>query len=369
MKTKLFLLAAMATVALTACKRDANPEPEEGAPAVMEIRFGGAETSKAAGAPVVATETAITKGVIFVFRGVSADPALDSKTAFDFTGSTVQPVKVNITQGTRQVYVVANVNPADFTSINNLSDLEHITNKLTLSAFRNHGSLPMSGFFNNVDATTATVAAPIGVTVQLNFIGSRIHVDWDIDNLNPGITGLTINGAMILNVNAKSEYIATSNGSNGYNPLTHNLLDFLQGIGDISSFTGTHLPSVGTTGTTNNYDVELFVPQANKGFDNNYTYVFENGSSKPTIVTIQGTHNSKTYYWPIVINGALNGMGNANGGDLSATVKRGMIYKVKAFIKGLGNEDPYTPINPGALDITILPAAWSPAINIDQEFN
>lgn len=368
MRTKLFLLAAMATVALTACKRDSNPEPEEGAPAVLEIRLGSNEATKATGAPVVATETSITKGVVLVFRGNGSDPALDSRTNFDFTNSALAPIRVNITQGLRQVYVVANVTPADFASVNNLSDLQNISNRLTLNAFRSHGSLPMSGFANNIDAMGSTDTNPIAVPIQLNFIGSRVHVDWDIDNLNPGLTGLTITGAMILNAHATSEYIATPNGSGGYNPLTHNIWDYLYGASDVSGFTGSHLPSVGISGTTNNYDSELFIPSANKGFDNNYTYVFENGSLKPMIVAIQGTYDSKTYYWPIVINGALNGMNNANGGDMSATVRRGTIYKVKAFIRGLGNEDPYTPINPGALDITILPASWEPAIMIDQEF-
>lgn len=367
MKTRFFLLATMATLALVGCKKEANPpaEPAQGAPAVIEIKLTGSDATKAVGAPVVATETAIKKGVILMFRA-GVDPALDARVNFDFTGSAVQPVRVVGTQGIRQIYVVANANPADFTQVFNLSDLMNITNKLSLAAFRADGALPMSGFVNNVDLMGFGQSNVKPITIQLDFIGARVHVDWDVTNI--GVTGMVISGAMILNTHAKSEYLASPNGIGGYNPLTHAKLDFLHGAGDVSSFTGSHLPSVGLAGTTNNFDTELFIDLANKGFDNNYTYVFENGSTKPIIVTIKGTYNAQVYYWPIVINGALNGAGGSNMGDGTAIVKRGMIYKVKAIIKGLGHDDPYAPIAPGVVDVTIVPAVWSPEILIDQEF-
>lgn len=370
MKTKLFLLSAVAMVALTGCKRDRNSQEdsEGGLPAMMEINFIGDQIGgKAVGIPNEVTEATINKGVVLVFRGSDADPSLDSRTNFDFTGSNPSLVRASITRGIRQVYVVANVNPADFAGVYKLSDLQHLSNKLTLSAFRNSGSLPMSGFVQNVDASGSTTQNPLKVTVQLGFIGSRVHVDWDDSQLP---VGATVTGAVLLNVPAKSEYIATPNGSGGYNPLTYGILDYLQGIGNVSMFTGAHLPSAaGVSGTSNNHDTELFILTQNKGFDQNYTYVFENGSPKPMIIAIQGTYNANTVYWPIVINGAFNGSGGSNTGDGSATVKHGMIYKVKAILKAnVGYEDPYSPVNPGAIDVEILPASWLATIRIDQEF-
>lgn len=375
MKTNLLLIATLASATtLISCNKQVEtlPENPQSAPAVMEIRLADSQTpSKAAGAPVEADETKVTKGMVFVFKGTGADPALDGKATFDFTSTNVTPVRINITQGIRQVYVVANINPADFASVNTLSDLQAISNKLTLNAFRTYagGALAMSGFTRNVDATAGTTSSPTAVSVPLDFIGSRIHVDWDISQLNSGLTGLTIDGAAILNVKAKSEYIASDNGAGGYNALTYLISDYLQGVGSTTSFTGSYLPSVGMAGTTNALDTELFVPAANKDFANNYIYVFENHSSKPIIVAFKGTYNGKSYYWPIVINGTLNGVGGSNSGDQSGSVNRAMIYKVKAVIKSIGNEDPYAPINPGAMDVTVVPASWKATILIDQEFN
>lgn len=375
MKTKLLLLSAITSVALfTSCQKEepTTPDPntpETGAPAVLELRLAGADVASSRYvAPDVTAESRVTKGIIFVFKGTGADPALDARASFDFTATPIAPIKVNITQGIRQVYVVANVNPADFLSINTLTDLQVMTTKLTLPNFRGYasGALAMSGFAANVDATAGTVAAPTPVAVQLNFVGARIHVDWDITQLNPGLTGLTITGAAVLNVKAKSEYLATDNGAGGYDALTRSIEEYLRGINSLTGLTGSYLPAMGAP---HNYDPELYVDAAAKGFAANHIYVFENFSAKPIIVTIIGTYNAKTYYWPIVINGTLNGVGGVGAGDQSGKVKRGMIYKVKATIKGLGNEDPYAPINPGAVDVTITPAAWQPEIIIDQEFS
>lgn len=376
MKTNLLFISALATLALSACNKQDDPtiDPNEGQPTLLTINLTGSSASKAVGAPAVGDETTIKTGMVFVFKGTGANPALDAKQSFDFTGSMLAPIAVNITQGVRQVYVVANVNTANFATINTLSDLQHATTKLSLANFRAGitGSLPMSGFVANVDASAGTLAAPTQVAVTLEFIGSRVHVDWDISNLNPGITGLTIDGAALLNVDAHSEYIATPNGSGGFNPLTHGLTNYLRGIQTLENpagtvFTGSYLPHPATL--TNIYDAELFTARANKGFTANYTYVFENSSPNPIIVAFKGTIGTTVYYWPIVINGTRNGILGANAGDQTASIKRGTIYHVKAVIKGLGVSDPYTPINPGAIEVTLNTASWNPVIQIDQEFN
>lgn len=368
MKTKILLATLfLSSLAFLSCKKVAPENPDlKSEPAILTINLAGSADTKASGAPVEATETKINKGVVFVFKGTGSDPVLDGKATFDFTSSNVTPVRVNITSGTRQVYVLANVNPDDFANVNNLSNLYNATNKLTLTNFRSAGSLPMSGFVPNVDATSASTTTPATTTVNLSFVGSRIHVDWDITNLNSGLQGLVINGAAIINAKTKTDYFAVPLTASTFKSLTDNVTDFGQGLGASINFVGTYLPS---SGHTNSYDAGLAIASADKGFAANFNYVFENDTPHPTIVTIIGTYNSKTFYWPIVINGALNGIGGADQGDMSASIHRGKIYNVKAVIKGNGNEDPYAPINPAAIDVTIVPASWDPVINISQEFN
>lgn len=369
MKTTYLIPATvLSLLALISCKKDVDPSVDNGGgeKGVITVTLKGSDSpsnssTKVSGAPTVSTENAVKKGMIFVFRGSGANPNLDGKASFDFTSTAISAVNVPITKGVRQVYVVANIDPANFTSINNLSDLYNVTNKLTLTAFRTGGALAMSGFVNDVDLTTATT-----VTVPLKFIGSRIHVDWDISNLVPGLVGnVTIQGAAILNVKTASNYLATPITSTTYYSLTKDLNSYAQGYASTlpRTFTGSYLPT--GTGVTNDYDAVLNVAPADKGFGSNYTYIFENNSPFPTIVTIYGTYNGTTYYWPIVINGALN----TSSGDGTASVMRGNIYNVKANIKGLGHSDPYTPLSPGTVDVTITTATWNPVLTINQDFN
>lgn len=359
--TYLIALATLSIFAISSCNKDSKTADEEGEKGTIIITLTGgdqasSESATRAAPPSLGTENALKKGVVFVFRGTGANPALDSKTNFDFTSATPAPLPVTITKGIRQIYAVANIDPADFAAVNNLSDLYAVANKLSLTTFRSGGALPMSGFASNVDLTTATTA-----TVQLNFIGSRIHVDWDISNLNPGLTGtLTIQGASILNAKTMSNYFAAPTFS-----LTKDLNSFAQGYASTLpvSFTGSYLPT--GAGVTDSYDAVLNVAPADKGFTTNYTYVLENNSVFPTIVAFYGTYEGTTYYWPVVINGALN----TATGDGTTSITRGNIYNVKANIKGLGYTDPYTPINPGSAAITITTAVWNPVLVINQDFN
>lgn len=369
MKTTYLIPATvLSLLALMSCKKDIDSSVDNGGgeKGSITVTLKGNDSpsnssTKVSGSPTVSTENAVKKGMIFVFRGSGANPALDGKATFDFTGTSISAVTVPITKGVRQVYAVANIDPANFTTINNLSDLFTITNKLTLTAFRADGALAMSGFVNDVDLTTATT-----VTVPLNFIGSRIHVDWDLTNLSPGLAGnVIITGASILNAKTASNYFAVPITSSTYYSLTKDLNSYAQGYASTlpASFTGSYLPT--GVGVTNDYDAVLGVAPGDKGFAANYSYIFENNSPFPTIVTFYGTHNGTTYYWPIVINGALN----TSSGDGTASVTRGNIYNVKANIKGLGHTDPYAPLSPGTISVTITTASWNPVLIINQDFN
>lgn len=369
MKKIFFSMATVCCLFLVSCSDDEkmNDFTDSGSPAVIEVSLTGGATTKASGAPVVSDESKIAEGMIFVFRGTGLDPVLDGKAVFDFSTSSA-PVTVNITAGAyRHVYVVANINnPADFAGVNSLSDLYNLTTKYQLTAMQAGSNLGMSGFVENVDASMATTANPVTTTVQLNYLGARIHMDWDLSQLPTNMTGFSITGAYLLNVKSQSDYFAAPSSY-----LTAHVNSYLRGKNDISGFTGSYLPVLPATNT---YTAALSVADlvADKGFANNYFYVLENNSTSPTIVALEGTLGADTYYYPIVINGSQNGSGigsTINAGDQSSVVARGNIYHVKAIIKGFGNTDPYEPLVKGAINATITPAAWNPVIQIDQEFN
>ena len=371
MKQLFFSMTALVLLAFTSCSQNEDSKDlssQPGKPAQLQVQISGDINSKAAGAPVSSDESKIGKGIILVFRGTGNNPVLDGRKTFDFNSGSATPVTVNITAGaSRHVYVVANIaDTADFNGVTKVSDLYNLTNKYQLTAMRTGTNLGMSGMVENVNASTATTSSPATITVPLKFIGSRVHIDWDLSQLPSNMSGFTVTGAYLLNVKSLSDYFSAPGTY-----LTINVNSYLRGKSDISTFTGSYLP---LTPATNAYDAQLMIGNlaTDKGFANNYFYVLENNSTSPIIVALEGQHNGTTYYYPIVINGDQNGSGTGgttNPGDKSSVVARGNIYNVKGIIKGFGNSDPYAPLTKGAINVTITPATWNPVIQIDQEFN
>lgn len=354
----LSLLAAI--LVLASCSKNDSIAPEnqdKGSEAMLTINFDNTKT-RAVGTPT--GETTITEGTILVFRAGSG--ILDGMVTFN---SVASPVRVKITAGLRDVYVVANTN-IDFSAVQNVSDLQNFTNKYALSTISGAGaSLPMSGMALTQNVSAATLAAPAAVTVTLQYMCSKVNISWDIASLNPSMNSFTVTGAYIMNVPALTDAFAF-----GADNLTKYSTAFLTGINNFGAFTsGAFYPN---TPFTNSYLADLNLAdwtQASNG--NNYFYVFENDPStslKPTIVVIQGTVNDNgtitTYYYPVVING----LQNTTGSDHTGKVVRGQSYFVKATIKGFGNTNPYEPITNAAMDVTIIPASWLAVINISQTF-
>lgn len=240
------------------------------------------------GQPNPANESLISTGVIFVFRGGSIDPVLDGSATFDFSaGNTVVPV--NITSGAnREVFVVANVNPADFATVTKRSDLYNLVNKLQLSSMRTGTNLAMSGFVLNVDASAATTTNPVPVTVPLFFVGSRVSIAWDLTGLPPILSSMTVTAVYLLNVKSQSDYFAP----NG-NLLTDNVLFYLYGRSSIAGFSGDYLPR---TPATNTFDPALNLTDLVGANFNNYFYVLENNANYPTIVVIETLFEGITYF-------------------------------------------------------------------------
>lgn len=357
------LCSSMVAAALlfASCNRSSNEttpnKDDKGAPALMTIKFDNTTSSKAVGTPV--DESVIDQGTILVFRNGSG--ILDGMATFT---SVANPVQVNITAGTRDVYVVANTG-IDFSSVQNVSDLEDFANKYSLSAISATGTkLPMSGKALSQNATTATMTSPASATVNLQFMCSKVNIAWTVTP-NPDLTSFTATAAYILNVPSVTDCFST-----GTNNLTKYSTAFSTGLASFASFSSSAYYPVSPTYTNTHLAALNLTDVTATGNGGNFFYVFENNvQASPTIVVIQGTVTDNgvttTYYYPIVINGAQN----TTSGDGTASIVRGQSYLVTATIKGFGNTDPYEPITNALLDVTIVPATWSPVININQTFN
>lgn len=359
---KKLIYSSLALIALvlfsTSCSKSdstAIPEDNSGAPAVMTIKFEQPMT-RTVGAPVYADESAITQGIVFVFN--SSTGFVDGTATFT---SVANPVTVHITAGVRDVYVVANADPADFSTVAQVSDLYNITNKCTFASLTGT-NLPMSGSKLAVQATSATVTTPATATVPLDFVCGRVTIQWDLSQLPTYMAGFTVTDAYLLNVKASSDYFSSASTV----ALTSNVSAYLYGKASILGFSGSYLP---TLTYTNTYNAGLDLTDVTtNGNNNNYFYVTENSVvGSPTLVVIEGTFTENnvttTYYYPIVINGSQN-----SGGNNSSAVSRGNAYNVKAIIKGFGGVDPYEPITNANLDVTINTASWTPQ-TITQTFD
>lgn len=359
---KKLIYSSLAFIALvcfsTSCSKSDNsgtPDDNSGDPAVMTIRFDQ-PMSRTVGTPVYADESAITQGMVFVFN--SSTGFLDGTATFT---SVDNPVTVSITAGVRDVYVVANADPANFSTVAQVSDLYNITNKCTFASMTGT-NLPMSGYKLAVQATNATIASPATATVPLDFVCARVTIQWDLSQLPTYMAGFTVTDAYLLNVKASSDYFSSASTV----ALTSNVSAYLYGKASIQGFTGTYLPALTYTNT---YNAGLDLTDVTtSGNNKNYFYVTENSVvASPTLVVVEGTFTENsmttTYYYPIVINGNLN-----SGGNNSSAVSRGNAYNVKAIIKGFGNVDPYDPIVNANLDVTITTATWTPQ-TITQTFN
>lgn len=358
-----FSLSLMATVlVLASCSRTDEIVPEnqdKGSQAVMTIKFDNPPT-RSVGTPT--NESVITEGTVLVFRAGTG--ILDGMQTFT---SVTNPVQVKITAGTRDVYVVANTG-INFAPVQNVSDLKNFVTKYALSTISATGTqLPMSGSALSQNATSATLTTPATATVNLQYMCSKINIKWDLATLNTDMASFTVTDAYVMNVPSSTDCF-----SFGTENLTKYSTAFSTGVSTPSSFSaGAYYPASSTYTNTYTANLELGasnVSSTNNG--NNFFYVFENNiATSPTIVVIQGTvtNNSvtTTYYYPVVINGSQN----TSSGDGTATVVRGQSYLVTATIKGFGNTNPYEPITNAAMDVTIVPASWSPVININQTFN
>lgn len=349
------------TLVLASCSKKEIITPEnldKGKDAVMTINF---DNSKTRGVGTPSGEATIANGTILVFRTGSG--ILDGMATFT---SVASPVEVKITAGTRDVYVVANTG-IDYSSIQNVSGLKDFATKYALSAIQSAGtSLPMSGAALSQNAVGATLSSPASVTVNLQYVCSKVNIAWDLSSLNTDMSSFTVTGAYVMNVPSSTDAFAF-----GTDNLTKYSTAYLTGLSTHASFTaGAFYPG---SPFTNTYTASLNLTDlTSTGNGNNYFYIFENDPStslKPTIVVIQGTATdggvTTTYYYPIVING----LQNTTGSDNTGKVIRGQSYSVTAKIKGFGNTDPYEPITNAAMNVTIVPASWPAVINISQTFN
>lgn len=383
MKKRMFYLLPAIAFAIAGCSNDESLQNEDsesianGESALLSIsvvgKTDGEIQSRVAGSEGV-DESKVNDGIIYIFdSGGNVVKKAFLKTSDFTTNATVKTVAT--TTAAKSVSVLLNVGIVDSTALagtkydvptkNKLEALtEKLTNESTEATMQTKNNLIMSGMSSVPIAFLGTPKTG-AISVTVSRIVSRVKVNWTFAPNSTFTNKIRLKGAVLLNVASLSKLYGTSLfPSSG--------VKYIQGLSP-ATFTAfplvTFKPAiVDMLSNTSEFVVTPFaVPQV----DENHFYVFENSATFPTIVALVADYNengldvgiNQTKYYPVFINRAATG-----GQDGSMTIKRNNQYKVNITVKGVGVDNPYEPVDPASLDVTITVAPWNVEINVNQVF-
>lgn len=331
MKNLYLTVAAFTGFAITlaACSQNEQVTDEvQGQPATLTVSIQGGNSDASVRSTGVVTNTdenTVSSFSVYVYNQPSN--ILEKKQ--DFTSVLIGTV-TGLTTGDKKIVVVANA-PAAYASLaaNTYSALN--TNMFDLDTQTTSNNLAMSG-----ETTTTLGTSTNTVSVNISRVVAKVQLGTVTISPNPGNTGtLVLNKVYIMRAKSTSNMgtptIAT--GSSFYGGMT-----------------GTTSTTVQTFLSENYAPLE---PTTNPA----YFYVFpnDNTGNNSTLITLEGTYDGTTTYYPFVINDG-------------TYISRNTYYTINVTLKetGSGSSDPEAPVSPATLDITVVPQNWivAPVINV-----
>lgn len=372
MKTKHFLIATVAALAMLSCSsEEKTPGQEEAGRSKLSIRIlGEAEAPKgrAAGTTDPTAESKINNFILFVFKEGGANDVVPK----EYTSTPTEAVSHEITTDAKEVYVIANTSVAGETQSPMHTALLNVKNKTELQAVIGRGfdtavntanpsqtatNLWMSGK-NDADFTPED-GGSVSVTVTLKYIAAKVRIkSVTVDESTPE---LYLTNVLVLNAGGATSLIP-ADGSVSLIPTAYvpgkpgN--QFYEGAIDISGFT--HKPTIAGLKNAYSYILTGEEPKTiTESSNQHYFYVFENDGEAfekhPTIVTLQCMDgNSKAVYYSVFFKADPDG---TLGYD-KQVIERGNSYDITMTIKKIGPNDPTIPALKTTVEVTITPAKW-----------
>ena len=378
----MLLLLSAITLAFTACNEEESIQVEvpgnvTGESALLSISIAGktdGNTHTRATGNEGIDESKVNNGIIYIFDGSGNVVKKEFLKTADFTAN-VATKTVATTTAAQSVSVLLNVGIVDSTTLagtkydvptrNQLEALTTtLTNETTGIALQQNDNLIMSGTSTTPITFSGTPKSGTS-NVIVSRIASRVKVYWTFAPSSTYTNKIRLTGAVLLNVVSASQLYGASLFPSG-------TAKYIQGFSTttFNSFPATTFkPASGDIiSNTTEFVVSPFaVPQT----DENHFYIFENNATYPTIVALVADYNengldvgdNQTKYYPVFINRT-----NSGGQDGSMTIIRNNQYNVNITVKGVGVDNPYEPVDPTSLDITITVAPWNLEINVNQTF-
>lgn len=291
----------------------------------LTVKLAGDNESKAVGAPTSSEENAVKNFTVYVFY--PGGPLEKSATA---TGSTTTIID-GLTTGDKRIAVVANV-PAGFANITNYSQFASAMFDLDTQdpAGIEANGLAMSGEM----VKTLVGGNENSANLKISRVVAKVELlSIDIDaeaGHDPALFELVAVHIM--------KARATSN----------------MGLPEILTGNAFYGGTIGTVSTTQKgYLAETITLSDN---ENRYFYVFPNGDTDATLLTIEGKYNGVTTYFPFRINEKAIEDQPGSG----EYIKRNTRHRIAVTLKRLngGTTDPEQPADPASLTVTITPQDW-----------
>lgn len=349
-KIKLFTLAAAAVLALASCDNSViAPQQNEGA---LQINFNVPEATRAA---AQGNEAVISNVQVLIF---DASDNLYKYYAFTSAEVTAKTATVsNVIAGTYKVYVVAN--GPDMSDLTTLATFK--AEQIELSEYNSASSdFVMEG---HDDAIAVSGGGIANANIAISRYVARVVLKKVTNSLPEAYGNLTIERAFLSNV------VRVQNIGGNFTPASAGDWCNKEGRQDDETRVASHIID-GTTYTATaaglTYaDIDQAVANGGNYSSVKYFYGYPNvATAEPngfvdpfaaqrSVLVIVGTFNSKTYYYPVVLNNGL---------------ARNTSYEVEATITGAGSDDPNKPVQSGSISVTITVENWLDGTSYTETF-
>lgn len=377
-------LTGLASIMLFSCSNNQESAHESGGPgglgepALLSVSLAGNEgvQGRATGTPTQIEESMVNDGIVYIFDagGNVLNKAYFS--AGDIAGSSGSK-QIATTTAAASVSVLLNTGVTDSASmvgqpydVPTKRQLEALTVNLaqpdgTGTQIKDH--LLMSG------SSTAPIVysgspKTADVPVTVSRIVSKIMMSWSFAPNSTFTNKIRLVGAVVLNASYSSSLFGVS--------LALPATQYVEGLpaevlgafpdGGYKPAFADMISNVGLMAVSN----FMVAP-----VPDNHFYIFENANIlTPTIVALVADYNENGIdvpapennlrkYYPVVINKAATG-----GQDGTMTIKRNVTYNVMITVKGVGVDNPFEPIDPASLNVTVTVADWALIVNVNQTF-
>lgn len=320
---------------LSSCVKDENVDSKnDSSPASLKITIAGEPTkTRGKGEPTLEQENNVFNYTVYVVNA-SNNKVQAVRT---FTNSGLTNTVTGLTTGAKIVFVVANSTGTSIPVLAVGDDISGINTPALLLDEQEANDVTTTGLVMSGQANITLIAGDnvMPFPLEVRRVVGKVRLGSVTFDPEVGQDGtFVLQNVLIMRARSEASFGATT------------------------IYTGTGFYG-GVTGTVSVQRDFLAEAISLTDYSDRFFYVFPNDNTddNSTLLTLQGTFDGNTVYFPIRIND-LSGIGGSTSDG--SYIKRNMIYTLNVTIKrpGNGSPDPETPVDPATLQITVGVVDW-----------